>query len=272
MNWRAIRAIVRKDLTVVTRSRGVLLPLIIVPIVMLIVLPGLTVFAPSLVNVPGMDLDELDQFLDRMPSGLKGELAGYDEAQQMVVLALVYLLAPFYLMVPLMVASVIAADSFAGEKERKTLEALIYTPTSDLELFIGKLLAAWVPAVGVALGGFVLYSLVANLAAWPVVGRALFPNPMWAVLVLWVAPAVSGMGLGATVLVSARATTFQEASQLGGVVVIPVILLVVGQAAGVMYFNLGLVFLLGLILWGVDGLLIWLGARGFERETVLTRL
>jgi ABC-type Na+ efflux pump permease subunit len=41
-----------------------------------------------------------------------------------------------------MVSSVLAADSFAGEKERKTLEALLYTPTTDRELFTAKLLEA----------------------------------------------------------------------------------------------------------------------------------
>ena len=70
----------------------------------------------------------------------------------LIVLILVYFFAPFYLILPLMVASVIAADSFAGEKERKTLEALLYTPTTDGELFLAKMLSAWTPAVAVAWG------------------------------------------------------------------------------------------------------------------------
>ncbi len=272
MNWRAIKTIVRKDLKVVARSRGVLLPLILVPVIMLIALPALAALAPAAADLPVTPLAGLDSFIANMPPGLQAELAGLDEAQRWVVLALVYFLAPMYLIIPLMVASVIAADSFAGEKERKTLEALLYTPTTDGELFLGKVLSAWLPAVGVALGGFVLYGLVANLAAWPVMGRVFFPNAMWLVLVLWVAPAVAGLGLGTMVLVSARARGFQEAYQLGGAVVLPLLLLVVGQAAGVMYFNVELVLLLGLVLWAVDGALLWFGGRTFRRGELIARL
>jgi ABC-2 type transport system permease protein len=106
---------------------------------------------------------------------------------------------------------VIAADSFAGEKERKTLEALLYTPTTDRELLVGKMLSAWVPAVGVAWVSFVAYAIVANVAAWPVMGRVFFPTAMWIVLALWVAPALAGLGLTTMVLVSVRAQGFQDA-------------------------------------------------------------
>ncbi len=272
MNRRAILAIVRKDLKAVSRSKGVMIPLIIVPIVLFVALPALAALAPLIPEQGTSPLSELGAFLENMPAGLRSELAGYDEVQQIVILMLVYFLAPFYLIVPLMVANVIAADSFAGEKERKTLEALIYTPTSDGELFLAKVLSALIPAVAVSWGGFVLYGLVANLAAWPTIGAIFFPNLMWLVLALWVAPAAAGLGLGAMVLVSARATGFQEAYQIGGAVVIPIILLVIGQATGVMYFSLGMVLLLGLILWAVDLALLWLGARTFRRGEVLARL
>jgi ABC-2 type transport system permease protein len=272
MNWRAIKAIVRKDLKVVAQSKAVLIPLIIVPAFMFIALPGLFALAPSAMNLLGSPMAELDTLLKQMPPGLQAELASYDPPQKTAVLVLVYLLAPMYLMVPLMVASVIAADSFAGEKERKTLEALLYTPTTDSELFLGKMLSAWLPAVAIGLSGFVLYGVVANLAAWPVMGRVFFPNVMWIALALWVAPAVAGLGLGVSVLVSARVQTFQEAYQIGAAVVVPVLLLVVGQMSGVMYFSLGLVLLLGLVLWGIDAALLWFGGRTFQRGEVIARL
>jgi len=211
-------------------------------------------------------------FLERMPEGLKAELAGFEGVQRLLVLVLVYFFAPMYLIVPLMVASVIAADSFAGEKERKTLEALLYTPTTDGELFLGKVLVAWLPALGVALGGFFLYGLVADLVTWPQLRMLLFPNPMWLLLVFWVAPAVAGLGLGTMVLVSSRVRTFQEAYQLGGAVVLPVLFLVVGQVTGLLYLNLPAVALLGLVVWGVDAVLLWYGARTFRRGALIARL
>jgi ABC-type Na+ efflux pump permease subunit len=168
-----------------------------------------------------------------------------------------------------MSSSVIAADSFAGEKERKTMEALLYTPTTDRELFVAKLLSSWLAAIVVALLGFALYVVTANAAAWSQMHRIFFPNAMWLVLIFWVVPAVPGLGLGVMVLVSARAQGFQDANQIGGAVVLPVLLLLVGQMSGVMSFSVTLVVLLGLAVWLLDGLLIWLGSRSFRRGRLL---
>jgi ABC-type Na+ efflux pump permease subunit len=190
----------------------------------------------------------------------------------MVVLMVVYYFAPMYLILPLMVASVVAADSLAGEKERKTMEALLYTPTSDRELFIAKLLSAWLPALAVAWGGFITYSVVVNVAAWPTFGHIFFPTAMWWLLALWVAPAVAGVGLGATVLISSRVNTFQEAYQLGGLVVLPVVALMVSQGTGALYLGPFFVFLLGLGAWLLDAGLFWLGVRALRRSALLARI
>jgi ABC-2 type transport system permease protein len=271
MNLRAIRTIVRKDLKVVFQSKAVTIPLIIVPVIMLMVLPGLAALAPML-EESGVDTSDLQMLLAQMPASLQAQLEGYSQSQQIVVLAVVYLMAPLYLIVPMMVASVIAADSFAGEKERKTLEALLYTPTTDQELFYAKLLAAWLPAVAIAWGGFILYSIVVNLTAWPTMGEIFFPNAMWFVLALWVAPAVAALGLGVTVIISARVQSFQEAYQMGGIVVLPILALVIAQATGVMYFSVGLVALLGVVLWTVALTLLWWGSQRFRREEMVARL
>lgn len=274
MNWRAVRAIASKDLRMVLRSRAVLIPIMIVPLVILVALPLIYAFAARYAATVGVafgNMGNLMSLAQNMPAGLKAELAGYSEDQLIVALALTYFIAPLYLIVPLMVSSVIAADSLAGERERKTLEALVYTPTTDMELFVAKLLAAWLPALAVGLLGFVLYAIAANAAAWPLMGRVFFPNLMWVVLAVWVGPAAAGLGLGVMVLVSARVATFQEANQLGGMVVLPVIFLVVAQAAGVMYFSVGMVALLGLVLWAIDATLIFFGQRIFRRGQILAR-
>jgi ABC-type Na+ efflux pump permease subunit len=257
---------------VVLQNKGVSMPLVIVPVVIMGLLPALAAVAPAIENIPGSPFAGLDTFIEQMPAGLQSNLAGLNEMQTMIVLILVYMLAPLYLIMPLMVSSVIAADSFAGEKERKTLEALLYTPTTDRELILAKLLSPWLAAVTIAWGTFLIYSVIANVAGWGVMGRVFFPNSMWIVLALWVAPAVAAMSLGVTVLVSARAETFQEAYQLGSIVVLPVILLVVGQATGVMYFSVGMVLLLGLVMWLIAAALLWLGGRAFARNTLATKL
>lgn len=277
MNWRAIRAIIRKDLKVALQSKAVALPMIIVPLIIVILLPTLVALAPLSLQFFGAqisadDARELAQLLEQMPTALRRELAAYDPSQAITVFLLTYLFAPLYLIVPLMVSSVIAADSFAGEKERKTLEALLYSPTSDRELLLAKLLAAWLPGVAVGLGSFVLYSIVVNGVAWPSEGHIFFPNTMWLILALWVAPAVAGLGLGVTVLVSARVNTFQEAYQTGSLVVLPILVLLIGQITGLFYLHVGFVALFGLVVWLLDLAIFWLSQRTFRRSELLTRL
>jgi ABC-2 type transport system permease protein len=270
MNWNAVLAIVRKDLKVVFQNKGVSIPLIVAPVFMLVALPGLAALVPLLGDLANADVAWLDM-IQRLP-GVQAALAGYDAAQKFVVVLLVYIMAPLYLTLPLITAVSIACDSFAGEKERKTLEALLYTPTTDWELLLGKLLSAWLPAVGMAWGGFLLYAVVANLAAWPVMGGLFFPTAMWVILAVWVAPAVAGLGLTITVLISSRARTFQEAYNLGGLVVLLMLMLLGGQVTGVVSFSAWLVALLGLLFWAIDGALLWLGWRTFRRSKLATQV
>lgn len=273
MNWRAIRAIIRKDVMVIARSKAVMLPLIIVPIMMQVIMPaGFGLMANLL---PASELEgeaDLGQMTAAMPPNVRAELGDLEPRQLFLVLMIVYLFAPMYLIVPLMVASVVAADSFAGEKERKTLEALLHSPISRSELLVGKILSGWLPAIGVSLLSFVLYSVVGNLVGWPLMGRIFFPNAMWFVLVLWVAPAVSGLGLSLMVIVSTRVRTFQEAYQLGGMVVLPVVLLMIGQISGLVFLSVGVALLLGLAIWAIDAVLLLIGVKTFQREKLLAQL
>jgi len=272
MNWRAIRAIARKDITVVFRHRAVLLPMIIVPIMMQVVMPigfgAVAAYAP----IQESDIQELGPLMSAMPPSLQAEFAGMGERQMFFVLMLVYLFAPLYLIVPLMVASVIAADSFAGEKERKTLEALLHSPVTAREMLVGKVLSALLPAIAVSLVSFALYTVILNGVGWPLMGRIFFPNAMWLVLVFWVAPAVSCLGLGVTVLVSTRVSTFQEAYQMGGIVVLPVVALMIGQVSGLVFFSPVFALLLGVVLWLVAGAVLFFGSRAFQRERLLSQL
>jgi fatty-acid desaturase len=57
--------------------------------------------------------------------------------------------------------------------------------------------------------------------------------------------------------------------QIGSVVVVPVLLLVVGQISGVMYFSVGAVLLIGLAIRLLNGVLLTLGSRSFQRGRLL---
>ncbi len=276
MNQRAIGAIVRKDLTVALRSKFVVMPLIFVPLAIVVVLPlviGLGMsFVDTLGGNPGNLSGDLQELLQMLPPEIRSQFADRSAAQAAVELFLRFTFAPLYLLLPMMTATVIAADSFAGEKERKTLEALIYTPTTDFELLLAKFLGGWIPGVAVAWGSFIVYCVVANLAAWPTLQRIFMPDTMWLILALWVAPASAALGLGVTVIASARVNTFQEAYQLGGLIVLPVMAILIAQVSGVLYLSPGLAVGLGVILWLIALLTLWIGTRVFRRVELLAKL
>jgi len=271
LRWRSIRTLALRDLKVVTRSKAIMVPMVIVPLIFIVALPAAVGFFAPQMAAAG-EAEDLDQFLEMMPEPMRRMFGGYDDAQILVVVLLEHLFAPMFLIVPIMVASTIAAGSFVGEKERKTLEALLHTPTTDTELFVGKLLASWIPAFLVGLGAFVLYAVVVNASGWRVMGGLFFPNAMWVALVLWLAPAAAGVGLGVIILISSKVSTFQDAYQLSGLTVVPVLLLVFGQIAGVLYLNVVAVLLMGLFLWAVDAAILWFGIRTFRRSEIIARM
>jgi ABC-type Na+ efflux pump permease subunit len=260
----------RKDLKVAAHNKGVLLPLIILPLILFVVLPWVMMFIPTMGGSQSSE-SQLQQFLANMPPSALRLLAGHTPSEQMSIFLLVYALAPMFLILPIMVSSVLAADSFAGEKERKTIEALLYSPITDRQLFTAKLLGPWGAAVILGLASFVLYTVMVDLAGWIVMKEILLPTWLWVLLAIWVSPAVAGLGLVAMVFVSARAQGFQDAYQTGGLVVLPILGLMVGQMTGVMFFTVGVVFLLGLVLWILLLALLWWASRGFSREQLMPR-
>lgn len=272
LNWRAIKAIIHKDLRVALQSKSVTLPMILMPLLLVVLMPTLTTIGISFAGSLASDPAELAELVAIMPPEVRQQFGDYDLTQMAVLFVLRYMYAPLYLIMPIMVSSVIAADSFAGEKERKTLEALLYTPTTDRELLLAKLLGAWLPGIAVAWGSALVFWIVGNIAAWSLFHELILPNAMWLLLALWVAPAAAGMGLGASVIVSARVNTFQDAYQLSGLVVLPVVLLMLGQVTGLLFLSEWVVIAVGAVFWLIDAVLVIIGARTFRRSELLARL
>jgi Na+-transporting NADH:ubiquinone oxidoreductase subunit NqrD len=95
---------------------------------------------------------------------------------------------------------------------------------------------------------------------------------MWLAVIGWVAPAIAAFGLGTMVRISARAQTSQEANQLGGAVIMPVIIAAVGQATGLLLLDMAAVFVAGSVIWLAAAWLIWGGMRRFTRDRIASRL
>ena len=273
MNWHIIWNIALKDWKEVLRNRMTWTPSLIVPLIFVVVLPLVITLLPQFVNLTNASMNaDLDVMLNALPPSLHAEISGMDPNQMMIVLTLGFMFAPLFLIMPLMIASIIGSDSIVGEKERKTLEALLYTPATDRELYLAKVLSAFLPAVLIAWVSFAVYTVVTNVAGMPIMGRVWFPLPHWWALILWVAPAVAALGMSVIVMVSSRVSTFMAAQQISGLLVLPIVLLVIGQLSGVVYFGVELVLLLGAVIWLLDAALLWLGVKQFSRSALMVRI
>jgi ABC-type transport system involved in multi-copper enzyme maturation permease subunit len=273
MNWRAVFALARKDLAEVRQNKVAWIPAAAVPMVIILLMPLAFILGPTILSPPGAAVSaagsaSVHSLTGLVPTAMSRELPGLNEAQRWVVFSTGFVSAPMLLLLPLMFSSIAGADSFVGERERKTLEALLYTPATDGELFLGKVIASVVPALLLTWLSFVIYAVVVNVAGWHIMQRVWFPTAAWWPLMLWVAPAIATLGMSAAVLISSRVNTFMEAYQLTGTLVVIVLALVIAQATGVLSLSVPVTFLVGAAVWAVDAVLVWLSVRLFSRGAI----
>ena len=204
--------------------------------------------------------------------------------------------AAFVLLIPLFLVGPHVADSFAGERERKTLETLLATRLPDAAIFLGKVFA--VCAYAWAVTFLILVASLATLNATgagrpealpgfpaPDPGFFLYPAFVWAAWGL--GSAATSLLLGAIgTFVSLRAKTVRAAAQA---LTIPLFLIIFGASAGLpvawralpeatrdqltavagtmsaLDFVIGLAVALLLL----DAALLWIGVRRFRRDTLI---
>lgn len=274
MNWRSIWAIARKDLKEVAQNKVAWGPAIAIPLIFAIIMPLLFTLLPRFIPVEEVqrELGDIEALLKKLPETVRILFSGLNLEQMFVLYMTSFMLAPLFLIMPLMFSSVVGADSFVGERERKTMEALLYAPTTDMELFLGKVLAAVIPAISLSWLTYMVYIIVVNVASYGLFGRIWFPLPMWWPMMFWLTPAFALLGVSATVLISSRVKTFMEAYQLTGSLVVLVLALVIGQVTGVLFLGVGTVMLIGTLFWMIDALLIYVSIRSFKRSLLISKL
>jgi len=259
----------RKDWREIRRNWQVILPIIIVPVALSVVFPSFIVLVPD----GGESPEGTAALLENLPSELRAELSGLPSRAVVIYIFLVYLLAPFFLIIPLLASTVIAADSFAGEKERRTIEALLAMPISDSELFLGKVLVSFVPSMIVTWSSFAIYTAITDVLSFSTFnGRLILPNLVWILFIFGLAPLVALSSIGLTVTISARVKGFREAQQISTILLVPILGLFFGQLSGAVF--LGPV-VIGLLAGGfalVAAIVFEIGVRLFRREEILARL
>ena len=121
-------AIIKKDLQSIISNRRMFFVLLVVPIVLTVFMP--TVFVVTIRFAPeeGREFAKILEMLPMAEQTLAGNLA-------FPGLLLNYVLPVFFLIIPIMAATVMAASSFVGEREKHTLETLLYCPLSLKQIF-----------------------------------------------------------------------------------------------------------------------------------------
>lgn len=161
----AMYAIIKKDFRIIASNRRLFPALFIVPLVLTIVLPS--IFVITIHFVP--DDPDITKLLSLLPETARMEsleltLSG---------MILNYILPIFFLIIPIMTASIMAASAFVGEKERHTLETLLYCPLTLKQIFQAKVWASFLLSMLVSVISFAAMFLVIETELFFLAGRLL---------------------------------------------------------------------------------------------------
>lgn len=272
MNFQNAWLVFKKDWLEIKRNWQVLLPIIILPLIFSVVFP---IIIGSIGNAPVTNVNGDQDFaslISNLPPDIQEMLSNYNTNQTMVYIMVLYFFAPFFLIIPVMASSVIGSDSFAGERERKTIEALLATPISDSELLLGKILVSFIPAMMVTFVSFGIYAVIVDALTYGMFGGVLLlPNVNWLIMMLGVTPVIALCSIGLTVMISAKVKGFKEAQQISVVLLLPVLGLVFAQISGLLVLGpLILAVLIG-IFAAIDGGIFYLSKKIFRREEILAK-
>jgi uncharacterized membrane protein SpoIIM required for sporulation len=178
-------------------------------------------------------------------------------------------LIPFLLMVvgffPISVSLVIALESFVGEKERRSIEPLLSSPLTDVQLYLGKLMAVMFPPLLGSYLGIAVYLIgVYRQVGW-------FPETTLLIQVVALATVQSLVMVSGAVVVSSQTTSVRAANLLASFIIIPMALLLVGESMIMFWARYGILW------WAIFGqaIIAWLlvrtGIAHFNREELLGR-
>lgn len=256
------RAIIKKDIRSVTANKNLLLPILIIPIVMAIILPSLLIMGISLTP---LDSPNFQEFLPL----LTGQTSDSDLRHTLISVVMNDVIPLFFLMIPIITSMVMAASSFVGEKEKRTLETLFYCPLSLKEIFNAKVFSAFAFSQLVALCSFIIMVILVQIELWFLTHSLMLPGLNWAVLLLLVSPAISLITITLIVKGSAKAKSVEESQQRSAFIVLPIIFLAASQLSGLFLINSWILLGLGGLCAIGAALLLRGSAAKFNYETLI---
>ncbi len=194
---------------------------------------------------------------------------GMNFVNQYGAMLIIERLLPFMMLVvgffPGSFSLVIALETFIGEKERRSLEPLLATPLTDLQLYVGKLLAATILPVAASYLGMIVYLLLLKFSLnWQ-------PSPSLLLISMALSTAESLVMVAGAVIVSSQSTSVRAANLLASFIIIPMAFLLEAEASFLLFADYTALWLIVAFLLVLNILLIRLGVRVFNREQLLGR-
>lgn len=179
-----------------------------------------------------------------------------------------FVLISIFLMVTIINSMVTSVSSFVGEKERGTMETLLFSPISVKELFFAKVCSSFIPSVLLTYLTYFVSFTALNITNFPKFGYLLMVNDIWLVLLLLMIPMIVLFNVLLNVFISSKVKTFQEAQQFGGLLILPMIGLISAQVTGIFMISTGLLLFVSTLLFLVNiGLFHWI-VKHNSRETL----
>lgn len=255
-------AIIKKDIKAITKNKRLFSNLFIVPLVLTVFLP--TVFLLTVFFMPDENSD-FNQLLETLP------FDAFESDFEMTVINAIfnYLLPVFFLIIPIMAASIMAASSFTGEKEKHTLETLLYCPLSLREIFRAKVMASFILSMIVSVSSFIVMLAVLQTEMLLLAGYMITPGVNWLLIMLLVSPAMSMIAITLIVRVSAKSQSVEDAQQRAAFLILPLVLIIAGQLSGVLLLNTLVLLILGLLFAVISFLLMKSAMGKFSYEQFL---
>lgn len=261
-----IWTIILKEWSEVFKNRFVLLTVLILPLALtaipLISLTSIRGTVTAELNGAEMDAP-VDPFMQQM---CPGDFNQGDCLQ-------VYLLNLFTLMfmiIPVAIPVTIAAYSIVGEKTNRSLEPLLATPITTAELITAKIVAAATPALAATWLCFIIYVISLRFLTPPHVFQTIL-DPMWWLAIFVLGPLFALLAITVAIMISSRVNDPRVAEQISALVILPIILMLVGQSVNLIIINQTFILVMIGAAAILDTILITLSLRVFQREAILTR-
>ncbi|MGG5315028.1 ABC transporter permease [Enterococcus sp. AZ072] len=256
------QAIIKKDIQGIVANKRYFYMILLIPLLFSVVLPSVFVLIALLTPVSSNDFQQL---LKTLPE----QYQQGDLGIQIVQTIFNSVLPMFFLMIPIMTATVMAASSFVGEKEKNTLETLLYSPLSVKQIFQAKVYSSFVVSFGITLSSFVIMLLVVQAEVFFLRSTLLSLSVSWAYILLLLVPAITLVSITVIVKGSAKSQTMEEAQQRSGFLVMPLVLFMVGQFTGLFLISPWAMLIAGVVLMGVAVVLLQNSMQSFTYEMLL---